>query len=273
MLEDITLKRYLTVSDGTKLRIQTFENAPSRSERINVIVIGGMGSYMFAWQIFLSKIIHDYNVIFLETREKETAILGTENITFARIRKDILEIIEQLNIDIQKAIFITTSAGSIATLKLLVDQHIHPKLSILVSPLPYNYIGKIAFYYGRLPLFWHKTVTKTISRIGTFFISGRDKLQRKYILQGINRTDFRKYRIGTRDVVDFNILNENYETIKDKIIIIGARKDRIHPIKYVKMLVEKLPQAEYFEVEYNSDSLGLGLFDIFKKKTKGFVSS
>jgi len=256
------------VSDGTKLRLQIIDEK-DRNE-YSFFIVPGFNSYLFAWEEFIKKVQKSKlsaNIYFLETREKDTSFVATTDFSLERYGKDILEVIKQLELVEEKTVIISSSISSSALLWLFARKKVHPCYAFLVSPLPCLPYPKISVWYSLfLPPKVHQKVTKPLSKFFSHFFTWPDTRQHQYVLYGINRINWEKFSMFVNSIKDFNILREELEKIAIPVVIVGAKKDKGHPIRYVKKIAKTIENAEFFEAKYNSETVGEFLWKLIKGK-------
>ncbi|MHA1122345.1 MAG: alpha/beta fold hydrolase, partial [Candidatus Heimdallarchaeota archaeon] len=111
-----------------------------------IILIPGFLTVFQSWQRVMELLTPEFRVLYLETREKVSSIVPRKlerKIKLTDMAHDIKEVIQQLEMDGQKYITLTSSTGGNILTEALSKEWLHPTGAIMVGPAIEFHIGKM----------------------------------------------------------------------------------------------------------------------------------
>jgi pimeloyl-ACP methyl ester carboxylesterase len=250
----------IAMSDGVTLRTVDFVPPCDTPERPMVVFVAGWISLMDGWASVLRKITPRYRTLYVETREKASAMLPRRaarmDFSMPRMSRDIEEILNK-KVPPEKAFCLAgSSLGATVILDYLRDSGRKPGIAILIAP-----ICELIYPFW-LPLLLRPLPPSLYKVIKPFL---------KWYLRNV-RVDrhrepeqVRKYE-GTLDAAEPSRLKANAFAIKnyslwDKlseitapVLIIGAETDTLHGLDVVHRMVERIPGAEMEMMSSNRET-------------------
>lgn len=259
---------YYQMDDDAQLLIITSIPA-SYDEKIRpVVLIPGWFSQPSGWIGVTKTVSSKTKLIYIETREKNSSkVIKHKNTKMGieRMSQDILEMINNLNIDIQKSIFIASSLGGSALLHFLTTTETKPYQTVLMSPNP---DFKLPPVVGRLilsmPLFmirWVKGYVKW--HVLKFRIDAKKNPEQalKYIAT-FDAADPWKARMSARHVTKFKAW-DLLPKIDANVILAGATTDQLHKSERTINVGKLIKNSQYIDFGSNlalhSEDFGLFL--------------
>lgn len=251
--EKIAYERFLTMSDGSDLRILEHNFEKDKQNGFTLFVIAGWGSVVLGWDDFLLEALKHFNIIYLETREKASSRLPKKTKhTMDRMSLDVQEVLSQLEIDENKLILFGSCFGAIVIADGLSKNKYDPFLSILVAPPPMLELPKGTRYIVPIaPTF----LFEPIKPILIYWINKKSESQEqaaKYtrVLMEANAKKWKK--------VGNPICRKRYWRLFPKIssrtLLVGAEEDKMHNIQKTNKIANMIPNVIYRNLRTNHDT-------------------
>ena len=264
-LDSIVLERYeqqyLTMSDNASLRV--LYHRPE-NPKATLYFLPGWLTLPMSWERVLPRLADDnYHVEYIESREKSTAELPKgAQITKQRMIQDVGESIRLLNLD--EYIAIASSLGSTTIIHAMAQQKL--------SPEPMHTIIEGVWDFKVPSPLLHLINSATYPLIKTFVKWG---IHRKYT-DAADPEQSAKYSLGLdlamADRIKKSVQAWNGDEIWNEIpkinahyIVIGARKDKLHPTETIHRIAYELPNATYIEFETNKEAHDKPLVDLVNR--------
>lgn len=268
MFENIAEKLYIQVADdGTKLRVLYWE---PKTEQIKgtMVLIPGYISLISAWEVLLEKMIENYRIYVIETREKHTSLLAkSSSMDVETMAHDIRKVIEYLMLE--DYFVVASSMGAHFTLYGASKGLFKAKFIVLVGPLLQLPLPKIAWpfvYIANKPL-WKiiiKPLTKLIVRL--FYLNPDQKEQIRKYFGYLDNLEVRRVRKSLLALKKSKITETDLNKIEISCLCIGAERDKAHQANLTYWISKKLSQAKYFDLHTNIAAHGLPLLEVIERE-------
>lgn len=268
MVSDINLdvskvsvtEEYFDVSDGVALRLIDFKPDHDTDDHPMVLFVAGWVSLPAGWEGLLTGLTPHYRLIYIETREKKSAVLPTVkrlDFSISRMVNDIQEIL-QVKVNKRRPIFFSgSSLGSTIILDYLSRTDTRkPRASILISPIcEFPFPAWLLFVINFVPAFFYTLVRPVMKWYLKYF-----RLDRK------NEPEQVKKYEGTIDAAEPGRLKANAFAIKNyslwkklhkvdsSVIIIGAETDSLHGTETLKKIIDLMPSATLKLMQSNKET-------------------
>ena len=133
--EDLAESIFLTMSDSTQLRILRSCAPKETRNGYTLFMVAGWGSVVLGWEDVLLEAMKDFDIIYLETREKGSSKLArrTKN-NLDRLSSDVKEVLEKLELDLQKLVLFGSSFGATILADGFGNNKFDSCLNVLVAP-------------------------------------------------------------------------------------------------------------------------------------------
>jgi pimeloyl-ACP methyl ester carboxylesterase len=245
-------ENYITVSDGVKLLVTDFAPAPDtdKNENIVIVFVAGWISHISGWHDVLKALSREFRVLYVETREKKSALLPKKNVVFTveRMALDLAEVVNS-KLGKEKFCFAGSSLGSAIIFDYLTnkDELFHkPEASILISPISdfdYPLWAKIVVKYCpasvysviKHPIAWYFAVIKVDRK--------KEPEQAEKYNNTIKSAEASRLKKNAKALEGYSIW-ENLGKIDSKVILLGAGTDKLHGIKSLKKMQAKIKNSE-----------------------------
>lgn len=264
--EKLAKKKQVNLSDGSKINVLFTKSTSNSKIDFNVLLIPGWGSIVLGWEEFLIEAQKFFNLYYIETREKKSSDLSkTAEYTLNRIALDIKEVIEELNLELDKTIILSSSFGAIITAYALVNHKIDPFLTILIGP-PYKIDMPPLFRY--LVHIIPSIAFRMFIPIGRWWIKkykSESIDQAAKYLRVIDEADPKKWKkFGTH--VTFQKYWNLYSQIENKVIVVDESEDKMHNTKVTKKIAKSIKNSEYVDLKTNKFTHSAQIVDFVKEK-------
>ncbi len=248
------------VSDGVVLTMFDFGPAHGAEGRPLLVFVAGWISLLSGWEKVLSELVPRFRVLYLETREKKSAILPgpARKISFSpgRMAQDIHEILAQRAPEGLPFYLAGSSLGAALILEHLAQSPLKPRESFLISPISRMHYPPLALAILRLiPPSWFGIVKPWIKwYLATFRCDRKNEPEQ-----------VRKYE-GTIDAAEPARLKqnaialENYSVwpvlsrVTTPVHLIGGRTDTLHGVEELEKMAALLPDARLTVLESNRET-------------------
>ena len=245
------------VSDNVVLTLFDFspENAVGKAPVI--VFVAGWVSLVKGWRDVLSVLVPNYRVIYIETREKKSAVFPEgkyPEFTIKRMAMDINEVLREKVGGTVPFYLVGSSLGSTVILEYLsIAEFRSPEKSILISP-----IGEVHFP------FWAKMIISNfppsayavikhfiIWYLNTFHVDQKKEPEQAEKYRGtVSSAEPRRLQANAKALYEYSIWNK-LPQIDSEVIIVGARTDKIHGLDTLEKMVAQIPKSKLEIMESN----------------------
>ena len=129
-------EKLIRVSNTVSLRVFIWEPV-NQSSKVPILMVPGWGSVFEGWKPLVTEWVLNRKIIYVETREKSSAIfdkkMNQKNFHIDNFTEDIRQIIQSLNLDRNYHLF-SSSLGSTILIHGLQEKKISAKSSIFLAP-------------------------------------------------------------------------------------------------------------------------------------------
>ena len=249
-------EKFLTMNDGTIIRVLDFNRAKDTHEYI-FFLIPGYTTVFQSWQRVMELLTPKHRVIYFESREKFTSTVPRKlekKITFTQMGHDIKEVVEQLKLDDQKYITICSSAGGTMLFEALARKWIKPTGSVSVGPAMVYYIKPfVTILTFIIPPFILHTFFRPLTKrylTKTYVNEKAEPEQMVKYLRSFDEAKFRKSLPLLRKMQKY----KNWDLpakIDTPTLLIGASTDRLHATDDCKKVDSLMPNSYYVNLGSN----------------------
>ncbi len=246
---------YIEVEDEVSLRVLKWTPTNQSYEDKNiVIVVPGWGSVFEGWRPLLTEWTKKRAIIYIETREKKSAIFCREitkhDFDMDIQSRDIVKVVDFLKINNENIDWFSSSLGATILLNGYQKQIIGGRTSILIGP-NVNFKPPIwanLFLKFPVPKFSYPLLLKIV----LFAVERKVKEegQRIRYRRMLNAQDPRRMLLSARANISFN-MNLNFQKMVIPCAILNAESDKLHAIEGVKLISEKIPNCTLINVPSN----------------------
>ena len=268
--EEIAEEQYVKVSDGSEIKILTTKAPKDEANGYTFLIIPGWGTVVPGWEEVLMEAIKDFDILYIETREKLSFRPGEGKIKsdLERLALDVQEIVEYLKIDQNKLVTLTSSYSTLIIANLLGSKKIKPALSVLIGPnSQLNMPPTTRYLHYILPTIIFD-FTKPVWRWWIKKFKSEDPVQAAKYIRTINEADRKKWKAVAKRISTIKVW-KLYRQIEDNyVVIIGMETDKMHTTKLSKDITAAIPNAEYLDMGTNRDTHSAEMIKAIRKLMK-----
>ena len=245
---------FIEVSESVSLRLITFFPA-NPSNKQPIVFVPGWVSQISGWLQVLLEMTREYTVYYVETREKISSVVkGKSGYSIEEMGKDIIKVIEHIQLINKKYYLFGSSLGGTIILDLWRFLETKPLSLILVGP-------NAEF---RVPKSWHYIVTAFYPPLynllkpsvkwylRTFRMNiDSDYAQYEKYSEALDSADPWKLKKALLSVEKYKVWNLLSE-INTPTLIFSASKDKLHEPENLQRVVKTMQNATIFDMETNS---------------------
>ena len=244
----------IAVSNNISLRVITFTPAVMNNNPA-VVFVAGWISLITAWRKVLREMTKDFQVYYIETREKiSSRVKGQAEFSVEAIGKDIVSLIAHFNLRDKNYILLGSSLGATILLDCCRFLKQDPLCLILIGPNPVFRVPTLGMAIIRIlhPRFYLliKPIVKWYLRTFRLDIKSDYAQYQKYC-NSLDAADPWKLK---KAIIPFSTYEvwDLLEDIEYPALIIGASKDVLHELENLQKVVSKMKYVTYLDLETNA---------------------
>ena len=247
-------EQWIRVSEDVSLRVFIWKpNNDSLRNLSPIVMVPGWGSVFEGWRPLLSEWTGKRPIIYIETREKSSAIfdkkMTVDDFQMERFTNDIAEIIKFLDLK-NNFDFFSSSLGSTILIDGLQSKKIQGRSSIFLAPnerfnFPLWARILIKLPFPRFSLKW--LINTAIWGVERRVKEEGQKIRYRRTLLSQN---FERIRLSARYLMKYSLPDELAE-IKIPCAIITADSDKLHGLEDIKSIIDRIPNAKMIQVPSN----------------------
>jgi len=237
------------MSDGVVLRVLEFIPPQGESPQEPVIVfVSGAISPLSAWQAILEVLTARYTVLFVETREKESAGLPAgQNVDFGmdRFRKDLEEVLRERVPGTRRYCFVGCSLGATVILEHLARAESLPLTSVLIAPNTDFRVPAWLLTPARTVPLWLVNALKPILKwyYGNVLVDvAREPEQAARYRQMIDSAEPSRLRAAALALQKYQGW-DSLSKVSTPVLVATGESDTLHPLEKMKKIVSAMPRA------------------------------
>ena len=249
-------EKMVPVNEHVKLRLISFKAAQKNSNP-PVVFVPGWISMMSGWKNVLQEMTKDFDVYYLETREKiSSQVSGKVQYGAEDIGADILDVINQFGLKDKGYILFGSSLGATAILDCHRSLVQKPKCMVLIGPNAVFRVPKMGMFviYLTWPRFYLmiRPVVKWYLRNFRLDVKSDYEQYAKYS-NALDAADPWKLKRGAIKLSKYQVW-DLLDCIETPTLVVGASKDVLHEPQNLLMMVDKMPNATYLDMETNANT-------------------
>lgn len=244
----------IDVSKNVSLRVIAF-TTHQKTSNPSVVFVAGWVSQITAWQEVLLEMTREFNVFYLETREKiSSRVKGRADFGIKEMGQDVIKLIKHLDLKNGEYILFGSSLGATTILDSCRLLPADPLFLVLIGPnaefrVPKTWIFLITVFYP--PMY---TLIKPVVKwyLKNFRLNVKhDYAQYQKYSTALDSADPRKLKKAALALAKYKIWGF-LEHVQYPALIIGASKDKLHEPENLKKIVRSLKNSTYVDLETNN---------------------
>lgn len=247
-------EQWIKVSENVSLRVFIWKpDIESKRDLSPIVMVPGWGSVFEGWRPLLSEWTERRPIIYIETREKSSAVfdkkMKLEDFKMERFTNDIMEVIKFLDLK-EDFDFFSSSLGSTILIDGLQSKILQSRSSIFVAPnqnFKFPLWAKILIKMP-LPNFTLKWLIKTA--IWGVERKVKEEGQKIRYRRTLLSQNFERIRLSARSLMKYSLPDE-LSGIIIPCAIITAESDKLHGLNDGKSIADRIPNAKMIKVPSN----------------------
>jgi pimeloyl-ACP methyl ester carboxylesterase len=260
-------ERMMEVQPGVSLRIVEF-NPAEECGNPPVLFVGGWITQMSAWKEVLKTMTRDFNVYYIETREKISSHVSMKAAySVEEIGADLVNIVHHLHLPSGKFIFFGSSLGGSAIIESYRMLPQKPQALVLVGPnavfrVPRIWKIIVTLFYPPLyalvkpPAKWY---------LKTFRLDVKtDEDQYLKYCSAIDAADPWKLKKAVLAVAKYSIWNRLAD-LDCPVLLVDASNDRLHEPENLRRMETMMPHVTRIDLGTNKETHSERMVNEFRK--------
>ena len=219
-----------------------------------IIFIPGWGSFIHGWKIVLREMSKDFEIYYIETREKSSAKHTKEQkISIQNIGDDISKAIQLNNLENKKFIALGSSMGATVILDAMAENKLNPSVAVLIGPnIEFNIPRFLIIILSITPIQFYKVIRPF----------AKWYMKKKYIDMESDSKQYHKYSYvldnihfgrTRRSALSFKkySFKDKIDKIRKRILVFSGKKDILHNYEQTLDMVKRIENATLINLETN----------------------
>ena len=246
--------KHISCSDGVELFEIYF--SPSRPSPFPpIIFLAGWGSLIYSWEIVLKDMTQDFEVIYVETREKGSAIHEVEQLlNIETLGNDLPHILNYHDLSENEYILFGSSLGATVILDAMSRNKMYPALAVLIGPNGEFKTPGIWIWIARMatPFLYHliKPILKWYIKKKYMDMDSDPNQYEKYA-RTLDEANPARLRRSALQFSKYKIW-DRLGKIQQKVLIFTASKDIMHGHENAVKISDSLSNCELVNLETNA---------------------
>lgn len=268
--ESIATEDFITMSDASKLKVLHNKAKNDPEEAYTLLIVPGWGSVVLGWDTVLLEANKDFNIIYVETREKGSSELNKQTRhDLDRSSTDIKETIEKLTIDENNLILFGSCYGGLIIADGLAKEKYAPLFSVLIAPPIRVELPEIIRYtYWLIPAYdWVINPLKKFARWWIRKKKTESKEQAAKYIRVTEEADPKKWkRVGKHIARPKHTFV--YEKVTQPVLLIAAEQDKMHDAKVTQKICNLIDDVTYIDLETNKNTHSKPIVEAIREHIK-----
>jgi len=262
--EKFAEEHYITVSDGTELRVLTSKAPKEAHNGFTFVLVAGWNTVVSGWDGVLLEAMKDFDVVYIETREKGSSRVGKKaKFDIDRFSTDIQEIMEELKINQKKMILLSSSFGTLNTAHGIAYKKYEPFLNYLVGPVHKFVMPKGSRVYMYILPDFFLTVTRPFWKWWLRTFKSENPEQAAKYIRALEEADIKKWR-PTGYAYAWHDFIDMFDEIEIRNFVIGMEKDKMHARDTSMKIHERLKNSTYIDLETNKKTHSAEMIEVIR---------
>ena len=245
---------WIKVSENVSLRVFIWEPVDHSLRKLSpIIMVTGWGSVFEGWRPLITEWVGKRPMIYIETREKSSAIFETKmekkDFNMCNFTNDIAEIIRILDLK-DDLHFFSSSLGSTILIDGMQSGVLRGKSSIFLAPNKKFKFPLWAKILIKMP--FPNFTLKWLIKAAVWGVERKVKEEGQKIRyrRTLLSQNFERIRFSARYLMKYT-LPDNLSNIIIPCAIITADSDKLHGVKDIENIADRIPNSKIIQVSSN----------------------
>ena len=264
-------EQYVKVSDGSEIRVLTFESLSEEPNNIEIFFIPGMMTIFPRWEKVVKELNDRYKIYYIESREKKTSKLTKKaKIDIPQLSDDLIQVQNYLGLNKREYISVSSSLGGTTILEAAAKGELTPVGSVFVGPGSEFHFPKWLIFLLRITPAFILTLFKPLARfiLGDIRVDKKnDPDQSRAYKRMIDEADFGRMKKCILNIYDYkgwSILPK----VHHRALLVGATHDTLHESDFTKKIADSMPNGTFIDLITNQAAHDTPLVEL----TNAFVA-
>ena len=246
-------EQYLPTDTQVALRMISFQPA-QKSSNPPLIFVSGWISLMAGWKEVLHEMTRDFQIFYLETREKNSSrVQGKVAYSVEALGQDVVQVVNALNLKEKNYLLLGSSLGATVILDCYRRLKQKPLALILVAPnavfrVPWWGKMLIRLFYTQF-YFVLKPFIKWYLRKFRLNVNSDPEQYRKYA-RALDAADPYKLKKAALAFASYQVW-EHLPAIDCPVLLVGGSADKLHEPQNLQKIRHLLPEVTYIDLQTN----------------------
>jgi len=245
---------WIKVSENVSLRVFLWKPIDKSLRKLSpIVMVPGWGSVFEGWRPLITEWVGRRPIIYIETREKSSAIFETKmeikDFYMSEFTNDIAEIIRILDLK-NDLHFFSSSLGSTILIDGMQSGVIYGKSSIFLAPNQRFIFPLWAKILIKMPL--PNFTLKWLIKAAVWGVERKVKEDGQKIRyrRTLLSQNFERIRFSARYLMKYT-LPDNLSNVIIPCAIITADSDKLHGVKDIENIADRIPNSKIIQVPSN----------------------
>ena len=250
-------EEWIKVTEDVSLRVFFWSPKKQNEDELPpIVMVPGWGSVFEGWRPLLTEWVGKREIIYIETREKSSAIftnkMKEKDFHMDQFVNDIAEIIKFLNLRNKFDLF-SSSLGSTILIDGLQREAFTARSSIFIAPNQNFKFPLWAKILIKLPL--PKFTLKWLIKMAIWAVERKVKEEGQKIRyrRTLLSQNFERIRLSARSLIKYS-LPQDLSKINIPCAIMAADSDKLHGLMDVENIANRIPNSETMMIPSNQYS-------------------
>ncbi|MCE7742886.1 MAG: hypothetical protein GOP50_10565 [Candidatus Heimdallarchaeota archaeon] len=252
--EKIAESIQIPMSDGATIRVFKFTPSKKDFNGYSLVLSVGWGTVVPAWDALLMDAAKDFEVVYVESREKGSSdVPKTADLGLERMAKDLHEAIKFLKIEDNKLILLGSCIGATMVILGMHKNMYNPFMPVLIAPpARFELPPGLRYLIPFSPTFLWKPA-QPVLRWWVIKSKSEDARQAAKYLRTLEEADVKKWKKqGLR--LAYKRYWWLFPLVKNHVLLIAAETDKMHDAKVTKKVEGLMENTTYVNMGSNKNT-------------------
>jgi pimeloyl-ACP methyl ester carboxylesterase len=263
----ITEVRFIEAVPGNG-RIRCFHFVPDASPVGQLVFLPGWSSVRATWDPTLLALSSDWEIVYVETREKPSSTLERvpDALALSRFVDDLVGVVDAFDLSDGGYVLAGSSLGGTVALEALPRLTRTPQRLILLAPNARFYMPRVAGPLLRYTASWAEPAAALLVRLymTRVRLRGSDPDHARRFVDGFRSGDVWKNRALAHQLLSYRMDMQRVSTIDTPTIVVGSATDTLHDTQGARAIAAHLAHATYVATDPLRETHGKVLLDLLR---------
>lgn len=257
---------YIKMSDGTELRYLHTKAPEEKTNVYTLVLLPGWGSVPLGWDDVLLEAMKDFNIFYIESREK----FSSKNFNYKtknnldRFSTDLKECLDSLDLRKDKTILCSSSFGCVVVADALRKNKVNFDHLVFIAPAIRIDLPQGMRYLVPFVPPCTMNLTKPIIKWWLRNRKSESPIQAAKYIRVMNEAEPKKWKNVSKHFL-FWTWYDVYAEVDHNILLIAAEEDKMHEADITKRIHDSMKNSVYKDLGSNLNTHSKPLVDELRK--------